>query len=508
MQSPSGIDVERSSAPYDPKVDTSASSRRLNQKALLNKIRWRHDGQHPGSKLAWKTLRSMLRLSWYTQFRTREQSGFEDVEDNRGLVALAWHTAGLVDPMAIVQSSDKHYIMVGRHDLMTRPILGRWARAIGSQPVLRQREIDEGTTNPEFSKHINDRSLLTVAHTIAGGNGCIIMPEGTSQTEPRMMPLRSGPMRIALNAAAAAQSTGRPLPSIRPVGLHFRTAWEFRTDCYVEYGEEIPISDLVDDSVVSSLMDGRWAEPSRESVNELRDRIKQSLDIMTPDADSWEEFHSWSIISHIEKSNLKQPHQKWSDEVHGIRSVRDRIRSSELSNEIIEPAKRIQRELNANGLDPRSVNSTGIKDDNLPIQLIKGTFGLLIMLLMMPFSIMTAPQALIAWWLGNNSDEGLDARSTFHMLAVTFSPVIVWPIFTIPIGILISSCYFTDYLLLSSIIIAIITLPVLHLANLVFLQGYDAVCDLKNALSRRQLIKSNSSKLIHEDISAILALLK
>ena len=113
---------------------------------------------------------------------------------------MAWHTAGLIDPMAIVQSSKKRYIMVGRHDLMTRPILGRWARAIGSQPVLRQREIDEGTTDAEFAKHINERSLLTVAHTIAGGNGCVIMPEGTSQVEPRMMPLRSGPMRIALNA--------------------------------------------------------------------------------------------------------------------------------------------------------------------------------------------------------------------------------------------------------------------------------------------------------------------
>ena len=59
---------------------------------------------------------------------------------------------------------------------MTRPILGRWAR----QSALNQfyvREIDEGTTDAEFAKHINERSLLTVAHTIAGGNGCVIMPE-------------------------------------------------------------------------------------------------------------------------------------------------------------------------------------------------------------------------------------------------------------------------------------------------------------------------------------------
>ena len=507
MQSPSGLDIERSSAPYDPNVEISASSRRLNRNALLNKIRWRHDGKHPGSLLAWKILRSMLRLSWYTQFRTREQSGYEDVEDDRGLVALAWHTAGLVDPMAIVQSSDKRYIMVGRHDLMTRPILGRWARAIGSQPVLRQREIDEGITEPEFAKSINDRSLLTVAHTIAGGNGCIIMPEGTSQTEPRMMPLRSGPMRIALNAAAAAQSNNQKLPSIRPVGLHFRTAWEFRTDCYVEFGEEIEISDLVDDSVVSSLMDGRWAEPSRNNVNELRNRIKQSLDVITPDADSWDEFHSWSVISHIEKSNQGQPHLKWSDEVHGIRSVRDRIRSGELPTEIMEPARRIEKELQSSELDPRSIDCNGIKKDNL-FKEIKGLFGLFLMILMTPLSIMTLPQAIVAWWLGNNSDEGLDARSSFHMLAVTFSPVVVWPIFTIPIGIWISQCYFVDYTMLFSVIIAILFIPVLHFSNLIFLQGYDLVSDFKETLRRRRLKKSTKSQSISEDISVILGLLK
>ena len=507
MQSPSGQDVERTSAPYDPDVESSASSKRLNQNALLNKIRWRHDGIHPGSKLAWKILRSMLRLSWYTQFRTREQSGYESVEEDRGLVALAWHTAGLIDPMAIVQSSKKRYIMVGRHDLMTRPILGRWARNIGSQPVLRQREIDEGTTDAEFAKHINERSLLTVAHTIAGGNGCVIMPEGTSQVEPRMMPLRSGPMRIALNAAAAAQSSGNKLPSIRPVGLHFRTAWEFRTDCYVEYGDEIQISDLVDESVVSSLMDGKWAEPSRDNVNELRNRIKNSLDIMTPDADNWEEFHSWSVISHVEKSSQNQPHQKWKDEVHGIRSVRDRIRSGGLPSEIMEPAGRIEKEIRSKDLDPRSIDCFGIKKGKITT-LFKGIFGLLLMISMLPLSIMTLPQAILAWWLGNNSDEGLDARSTFHMLAVTFSPLVVWPFFTIPLGIWFSLCYFPDYVFLLTPVFVLLLTPLLHIANILFLLGYDALCDVVESFNRRQLRNSKSAELISEDISLILGLLK
>ena len=509
MSTPSGLDIERSSAAYDPEVATSASSRRLNRRGL-ERVRWKHDGTHPGSPFAWKVLRGMLRLSWFTQFRNREISGAETIDPDRGLVALAWHTAGLVDPMVIVQSCEKRFIMVGRHDLMTRPIIGRWARWIGSQPVLRQREIDEGTTDADFARKINHRSLLTVAHTISGGHGCVIMPEGTSQIDPRMMPLRSGSMRIALNAAAAAQAREHPLPSIRPVGLHFREAWKFRTDCYVEFGQEIAIDDILDDEVVDSLLKGEWKEPNFDSVNTLRDRVKQSLDILTPDADDWDEFHSWSIISHIEKDAANTPHETWSSEVHGIRDVRDRIRSGKLDSEIMEPASRIQKILKSSSLDPRSISAEGVKSPP-PMRWYRAIWGLLLMLMTAPLAIFTLPQALLAWYIGNNSDEGLDARSTFHIMAVTFSPVLIWPylIFGTSEIVLMNYTELTAWpITLISVTSAIFMMPFLHISNLIFLKGYDAFFDLFISLSQSRLKRDNAATRVKQDVNTILAFLK
>ena len=254
-------------------------------------------------------------------------------------------------------------------------------------------------------------------------------------------------------------------------------------------------------------MNGKWAEPSRDNVNELRNRIKNTLDIMTPDADNWEEFHSWSVISHIEKSSQNQPHKKWKDEVHGIRSVRDRIRSGDLPSEIMEPAARIEKEIRLKNLDPRSIDCLGIKRGNISTP-FKGIFGILLMISMLPLSIMTLPQAIVAWWLGNNSDEGLDARSTFHMMAVTFSPLVIWPFFTIPIGIWLSISYFPDYVLVITPVISLFLMPLMHMANILFLFGYDAVCDVVDLFNRRQLRVSKSAKSISEDISLILGLLK
>ena len=120
---------------------------------------------------------------------------------------------------------------------------------------------------------------------------------------------------------------------------------------------------------------------------------------------------------------------------------------------------------------------------------------------------MTLPQALLAWWLGNNSDEGLDARSTFHVLAVTFSPIIIWPFFTIPISIFNSLNFTPEFVYITSIILSIALIPLLHIGNLIFLVGYDAVCDVQTSFARKKLQRT-ASQTISDDISLILGFLK
>ena len=170
------------------------------------------------------------------------------------------------------------------------------------------------------------------------------------------------------------------------------------------------------------------------------------------------------------------------------------------------PASRIEKQLQTHGLDPRSINSNGVISTSIGTSL-KGIFGLILMITMIPLSIMTLPQALLAWWLGNNSDEGLDARSTFHVLAVTFSPIIIWPFFTIPISIFIALNYTPEFVYITSIILSIILIPLLHIGNLIFLLGYDAVCDVQTSFARKKL-RRTASQTISEDISLILGFLK
>ena len=123
-------------------------------------------------------------------------------------------------------------------------------------------------------------------------------------------------------------------------------------------------------------------------------------------------------------------------------------------------------------------------------------FALPLMLISAPITIIsTGPQALLARFLGDRTDEGVDARTTYHMLAAMFSPVLFWP----PIAVALAlSAFGVSYLLVPATIIAMISF---HLSNLIFLFGYDYWVDFADSKRRRALSSSRDGAKLEELIS-------
>ena len=129
------------------------------------------------------------------------------------------HINGLVDPATLVHSQDRRIISMGRHDLMTMPLIGWFSRRMGSQPVIRKSEIENGVSDEEYARKINDRTLLTMTNCISGYNA-MVMPKA-SLTKITSPPFQDWSDEIALNAASIAKHRGLPNPALQPVGLHF-----------------------------------------------------------------------------------------------------------------------------------------------------------------------------------------------------------------------------------------------------------------------------------------------
>jgi len=470
-----------------PDIDPILSSGAMKlRKRKLDNLPWSHSGRHPGNSLFWQIILIMVRTAWNYIFRRKQIDRLPPFEGGRILTSI--HINGLVDPLSIVRTQDRRIITMGRHDLMTMPLIGWINRRMGSQPVIRRPEIESGISDEEYARTINHRTLLTMTNCIAAGHNAVVMPEGKSHQDSRLHKFRTGTMRFAINAAAIANQRKSPPVALQPVGLHYRCHYLFRTDIFVEYPEPIPISPPLNPDIGKRLIAGDWVEPPHEQVDALRDDLFDALSIITPDASDWEIYRAWHLIAHIRALGSGKRLETFRDEVLAAREIRELLTSGEISDATVEPARQAAEILHTNNLDGRSLEVNGIRIHRPWLRCI---MGLSVMIATSPIVIpSTGIQAAVAWYFGDRTDEGIDARTTYHMLAAMFSPVLFWP----PLAIVIA--YFAIGSILAIFPAAIGIMLAFHLCNLAFLVGYDLWTDFADSGRRIKLAYSGEGELL------------
>jgi hypothetical protein len=284
---------------------------------------------------------------------------------------------------------------------------------------------------------------------------------------------------------------------IQPVGLHFRCHFWFRTDVFVEFGEPITIPLLEDPQHHSSLAGGEWLEPPAEQVIPLRDELYESLTHITPNAPDWETYRAWHLLGHLRANSSNSPLGSLKQEVLAARDIREQLILIENNDTLVEEAKEAADILHSVGLDARTLDMSGrIKSES---RLERGVLGVLAMLLATPISIPTTGlQAFVGWYAGEHTDEGIDSRTTHHMIGAIFSPLFFWPLISLAF---LYSLFGTTPLL--PIYLAV-SLPIIHMSNLVFLWGYDMLTDFNDSRIRRRLASSASGSRLEELVGQLI----
>lgn len=169
--------------------------------------------------------------------------------------------------MLVVAAARRPVRFLAKAPLLSDRGLGWLIRGAGAIPVYRRSD------DPRQMRR-NEDSFREVYAALAAGSAVGIFPEGTSHSEPSMVPLRTGAARIALGAAAL---TGRAFPVV-PVGLVHRRKDVFRSEAIAITGAPVAWSDLA----ARGVDDG-------EAVRELTDRIDESLRQVTLNLEHWED---------------------------------------------------------------------------------------------------------------------------------------------------------------------------------------------------------------------------
>ena len=198
-------------------------------------------------------------------FRRLEVTGEEHVPATGPVLFIINHPNALVDPVVLLCRAGRPVSFLAKEPLFRMPIIGRFVRALDSIPVYRK--MDQADTARNQATFDAARALLS------RGGSRAVAPEGTSHSDPRLKPFRTGAARIALGAV-----TGGGLDVV-PAGLFYTSKTRFRSSALLCFGEPIHVDPVAPDP------DG---EPPAQAVRDLTGRFETALGDLTLQADHHE----------------------------------------------------------------------------------------------------------------------------------------------------------------------------------------------------------------------------
>ena len=194
--------------------------------------------------------RSLARFLADLFYRRVEVAGLERVPVSGPLIVAANHHQGLMDGILLTAALPRRLRPIAKAPLFRYPVIGQIARLAGAIPVHRRQ--DAG------GRAADNQAMFGAAERALGqGDAILIFPEGVSQPEPALMPLRTGAARLVLGndwgsdwvsdqeRSGLATATLLPRTTLLPVGLMFHKPGTFRVGtAFVLIGEPVPTIDL------------------------------------------------------------------------------------------------------------------------------------------------------------------------------------------------------------------------------------------------------------------------
>ena len=177
----------------------------------------------------------LLRVAVNLFFDEIESHNVSNVPKEGPILIAANHPSSIMDALVLGVKTPRKIHYIGHSGLFSNPINKKFLYAMGIIPVYRRFDAPD-----DMNKNVD---MFRAAYTILEDGKCIgIFPEGTSQTDRKVLKLKTGTARIALGAEK--RNNFELGVNIIPLGLYFTARHRFRSNVLLNFGRPINVSEF------------------------------------------------------------------------------------------------------------------------------------------------------------------------------------------------------------------------------------------------------------------------
>ncbi len=208
--------------------------------------------------MLYRFLKIVFRFAIRQYFREVTVSRAEGIPKDKALIVLPNHTSAFMDPIVVAVHVTRPVFFLARGESFQNKLMSRLFRVLHMIPIYRREHTPDLVDQNEF--------IFQKCFEMMEEKGCLmIFPEGVSQMEPQLMPLKTGSARIALGAEARNDFSLDI--HLLPAGINYTNSHSVQGKLFVNFGEPIRCADYKE----------LYTQDPEEAVRKLTQRISDEL---------------------------------------------------------------------------------------------------------------------------------------------------------------------------------------------------------------------------------------